>query len=323
MPRGALNAPAQARCLALACPRCELKPSLQGEEGAGAGVEGDVDQQGGEPALHALGVEAVADPLAGHDAGRRRHHEDKGRAPLDAPPRRGASADAEFTAMTSSDVPTADGMANSRARASTGTMMNPPPTPNRPVRNPTAVLARAILATRSGVRVIRRVRVRTDEPAPASPSGNSTFVQLGQPTRIRHAATRVSPANARSRRSPSSRRLSAEPAIEPPIPTSPNTRPVATRTWPLRQCSYAPTRDAMPTTTSDVEVAEDGDRPTTNTRTGTARMDPPPPRAPSATPTRRPSGDASSARMVMGGSHRRRRRRERAGRHRPPQRGRR
>src|SRR5688572_9166922 len=58
--------------------------------------------------------------------------------------------------------------------------------------------------------------------------------------------------------------------------------------------------EATPTTTSDVVVAAEGVCPTTKTKTGTARMDPPPPRAPSDTPMRNPSGEASSARALTG-----------------------
>lgn len=49
------------------------------------------------------------------------------------------SAKAESTAITSSDVPTASGIGNRNANTSAGTITNPPPTPKKPVRNPTAV----------------------------------------------------------------------------------------------------------------------------------------------------------------------------------------
>src|SRR5664280_495070 len=51
-----------------------------------------------------------------------------------------------------------------------------------------------------------------------------------------------------------------------------------------------PPSAATPTTTSEVVTAGLGSRPTTYTSAGTARIEPPPPRAPRAIPSRIPSG---------------------------------
>jgi hypothetical protein len=57
-----------------------------------------------------------------------------------------------------------------------------------------------------------------------------------------------------------------------------------------------PTRDAAPTMMSEVVVAAWGDSPAAYTRMGTARIEPPPPSAPSEIPIRNPRGETSRAR---------------------------
>jgi hypothetical protein len=81
------------------------------------------------------------------------------------------------------------------------------------------------------------------------------------------------------------------------MPARPKTVPAAKRTCRARQCGIRPIIAVMATRTSEVVVACLGDWPAAYTRAGTARIDPPPPRAPSDTPIRKPKGEASRLRM--------------------------
>ena len=57
------------------------------------------------------------------------------------------NATAQLTAMTKRELPTAVGMSNPKASTRAGTMMKPPPTPKKPVMNPTTVPAATTLTT--------------------------------------------------------------------------------------------------------------------------------------------------------------------------------
>src|ERR1019366_10205945 len=56
------------------------------------------------------------------------------------------------------------------------------------------------------------------------------------------------------------------------------------RTFPARQCPIAPTRLVAPTTGKLIAMASLGSNPSTYTKTGTVRIDPPPPNRPSVSP---------------------------------------
>ena len=82
------------------------------------------------------------------------------------------------------------------------------------------------------------------------------------------------------------------------MPASPKMAPAAKRTRPARQCGMIPISAVMVTSTSDVVVAAFGSCPAAYTSAGTARIDPPPPSAPSETPIRNPNGDANNPRTA-------------------------
>ena len=85
-------------------------------------------------------------------------------------PSRAARATAELMAMTSSDVPMAWGIGSFRARARAGTITNPPPTPNSPVRKPDRRCPRRARSTT--VRASSRGRVSSAAGRPSRrPSG--------------------------------------------------------------------------------------------------------------------------------------------------------
>ena len=141
-------------------------------------------------------------------------------------------------------------------------MTNPPPTPKSPVKNPTAVPAASTTsAERTPVRRGPKRAAAADAVDGASVGlcrnavVSPTLVQVGQPVTMRQAAMHTSPAKDSSRTSGSMRWLSAEPAKDPPMPVSPNTTPVPTRTRPARQCDAMPTNDAIPTRRRLVVVA--------------------------------------------------------------------
>ena len=77
------------------------------------------------------------------------------------------------------------------------------------------------------------------------------------------------------------------------MPTNPNTIPERTFTRPARQCPTSPNPEAPATMSNEVVVAAAGVWPAAYTRTGTARIDPPPPSAPRANPIKKPSGEAT------------------------------
>ena len=192
-------------------------------------------------------------------------------------PTRATSAQAQLIEMIRSEVPTAWGIGNASSKVSAGTITKPPPTPKRPVKKPTTVPATTNFTTVGASRRRSRPR-RTAVPpgptggrgspsptgaAPATAASAPTFVHDGQPVTMRQAATRMSPENASSRTSGSRPRFRADPANEPPMPAMPKSRPARTSTLPARRCSDMPTRDARPTTMSDVVVAAWADSPAT------------------------------------------------------------
>src|ERR1035437_1475296 len=66
--------------------------------------------------------------------------------------------------------------------------------------------------------------------------------------------------------------------------TSPKRSALVIRTFPARQCPTAPTRLVVPTTGKLMAIASLGSNPSTYTKTGTVRIDPPPPNRPSVSP---------------------------------------
>ena len=182
---------------------------------------------------------------------------------MDVVARRVERATAELMAMTRSEVPIASGMRSLRTRARAGTITNPPPTPNSPVRNPTALPA---ARTVTMVLALSGCRVRVIVPlAPErdcwSSRASPALVQLGQPVSIRQAATTTRPAKPSRSRLGLTCRLSADPASDPPIPVRPNTVPTPGRTRPARQWVTMPTAAAEPTRRRLVAVAALGSWP--------------------------------------------------------------
>src|SRR5918995_4958605 len=189
-----------------ACP-----PGSAGESGEGGGgdVERERDEGCGEPAHEGTGVDAAGDAAAGEDAGEGGDGEGKGDGPFDASGaqpggQRGGGVDGD------DEQGRADGLRHGEAedQGERGHDHEPPPTPNRPVRNPTAVQTSA---TRTATAASTRRGASTATPPCAFLGGSSaatarsspTRVQLGQAVTIRQAATRTSSPNPRSRRSPS------------------------------------------------------------------------------------------------------------------------
>ena len=215
-------------------------------------------------------------------------------------PERIASAVAALMTMTTNDVPIACLAGNLRSRVSAGTTAKPPPTPKRPVRSPTAVAAPASFA-RAGADRSRRgaleIRCFVATPVPLARWGSSTSCSfagsdLSILRYIRTATKMMSAEKASSRAFSSNDRFTSNPILEPKIPAAPKARPAPRRTLPLRKWLTTPNADATPTTSNEAVVASWACRPATNTRIGTASVDPPPPSAPSDSPTRRPSATA-------------------------------
>src|SRR5450759_799072 len=91
-------------------------------------------------------------------------------------PIRDSSAEVLLIAITSSEVPTATGIVNPRARTSAGTTTKPPPTPKNPVSSPTADVSYTTFRTRRQLHASLGRNCRTgpsSEPASTSPPGSA------------------------------------------------------------------------------------------------------------------------------------------------------
>ena len=179
-------------------------------------------------------------------------------------------------------------------------MTKPPPTPNRPVRNPIAVPAPRSATT--GASMPRRSAsdaLLLGREAPRASSRRSpTSVQVGQATNILQAAITISTLKANRSTLGSRCLLTVLPAIEPTTPLRPKTTPIASLTRPSLWCASMPTRAEIPTTNRLVVVALRALSPAAYTSAGTASTDPPAPKAPRAKPMRKPRGDEISARIT-------------------------
>ena len=248
-----------------------------------------------------------------------------------------ARAIAAFIAITTRDVPIACFAGNFNSRVSAGTTANPPPTPNRPVRRPTSVAAPASFARAGAERsrpAVGTVRSRVATPtgardtAPGAPAPRSRA--SGPPTRpgpsgpstpsgrdavatwtvadagaddstlryMRTATNTIRAEKARRRTFSSSERLTTRPIRDPTMPAAPKASPAPRRTLPWRRWPTTPIAAAVPTTRSDAEVASWAVSPATNTRIGTASVEPPPPSAPSERPTSRPRAIATISHVM-------------------------
>src|SRR6266540_3643799 len=190
-----------------------------------------------------------------------------------------ASAEALVSAMIASEVPTASVIGSPSRSTSAGTITKPPPTPKKPVSRP----------------------VRSPVAAARSCAWGRRFGSAVRPRRrcMAQAARSRSAAKASRMMWPPTTRLSALPPIAPAPPARPKASAVLIRTFPIRAWSAAPTSAAAPTTSSDSVVAAWMGWPRTYTRTGTARIEPPPPIRPRSTPIATPNGSASSSPAIV------------------------
>ena len=187
------------------------------------------------------------------------------------------------------------GMSKPKASTRAGTMMNPPPTPKKPVMKPTTVPAATTLATVDSIGPalcpLRTARVAAEGSSagvtPRSVAGAETEVGglvgavvteeefaaaraaaeirfcARAVAHMRQAAIIMTPAKAARRTSGLTERLRRVPSKDPATPARLNHRPATTRTRPARQWPTIPPRAATPTTTRDVVTASFGPRPTT------------------------------------------------------------
>jgi hypothetical protein len=155
-------------------------------------------------------------------------------------------------------------------------MTKPPPTPKKPVRTPAPI-----------------------PTAPTRPSDELPPCARGSSRRSSMATAAATSSSAKASRSagPLISRFSAVPPTAPIAPAAPNASAVLICTRPIRAWSTAPTRAALPTTSSDSVVASLTGWSSTYTSTGTARTEPPPTK-PSSSPIPRPKGRASSAMLT-------------------------
>ncbi|AUX27913.1 uncharacterized protein SOCEGT47_085130 [Sorangium cellulosum] len=175
--------------------------------------------------------------------------------------------ESELMVITSSEVPTAVRIGSPPRRTSAGTTRKPPPAPTRPVMKPT----RAPWAMNPGAR-------RGPRPLGASAGSSS------RPRSIAPAVASITAAKARSKRPAGTWRATCPPAKPPAAPARPKESPSRHATRPARAWATVATALVAPITRSDVAMALLASSPRTYTRSGTVRMEPPPPSAPSVKP---------------------------------------
>lgn len=192
--------------------------------------------------------EAAGDGRAGEPPSRA-----QSRAPVPvAPWTRAAKAVALLTAMTSKEVPTATGMGLRSTGTSAGTSRSPPPTPKKPVTDPTRVAVASTLAAWAGDHRARLALFDGDAV--------SSLSQRGVPARrsIDTATMSSSAAKALSSSCGATAAEAAEPAMDPAVPRTPNSKPSRNRTCPARACGTRAISDVLPTISRELVVAAPG-----------------------------------------------------------------
>lgn len=113
----------------------------KGREGPGGGVDGDGEHEDGEGRRESVGVDPIGQPGAHEPPTAETLVSTSTGAQSGATPTpvRTASAAALVNTMTTSEVPAAYSIGSANASSRAGTTRNPPPTPRKPVSNPTTV----------------------------------------------------------------------------------------------------------------------------------------------------------------------------------------
>lgn len=260
------------------------------EDGVDDDERRDHKDQVGEPALQPVGVEAGAQ-LARDERG-------DGRSGCECPARAQSMLNpcrwdrnpaAEFATMISNDVPIAIGISTPSMSTRAGMIRNPPPTPNSPVRSPTA----------NPAGMDRGAQRRQSMP----PSALHAVPVWSFLLSIRAPASTITAAKPSNSADCGRCDPIAAPAKVAGIPAAANTPARRHCTCLARILGNAPTADATPITRSDTGIAWSMSSPTAYTRAGTARIEPPPPNNPSSTPMRAPNARARPMDTVMASRH--------------------
>mmetsp|Transcript_125124 Transcript_125124/g.400768 ORF Transcript_125124/g.400768 Transcript_125124/m.400768 type:complete len:217 (-) Transcript_125124:61-711(-) len=200
--------------------------------------------------------------------------------------------------MTSSDVPRASRMSRPASSTSAGTTRNPPPAPTRPVTTPTTKPSR-IMRHRGCSCFSASTKLAsgtTNLPFSSAELSSSASAAAGfwLPQSMANEVAMAMSAKRISNTRPDRKPAQMPPKNEPAMPDKPKMAPILQATFPARACATSAARLVMPTTTSDMAMAFLGSTPSTYTKIGTVKMEPPPPSNPRDTPMKKDSTTANT-----------------------------